>query len=345
MKVDYLLVGYGLANICFAKYCIENNKSFIIYDDQKMTASNVAAGVVNPVVLKRFSPVWKAKERVDLLKKTYEEFKGLLGGKYFKDLPTYRILANDKEKEIWQRKRIENHILEEYLKRDIKPNDYQVLKADYGFGEMKGTGYVKITELLADFKNQYKEHFINEKLEYKDLDIENKTYRDINFDKIVFAEGAKVLNNPFFNFVPLEPNKGQMLKIRTEAELPNAIIKSKCFLMPIGGYEYYVGATYNVDFENEEATLEDRQKLQEQLESFFKGRYQIIDEKVGLRPTVPDRKPIIGEHTIHKGMYILNGLGTRGTFNGPAMAKELFEHIENGKEISADVDVKRFKQD
>ena len=343
MKVDYLLVGYGIANICFAKYCIENNKSFIIYDDQKMTASNVAAGVVNPVVLKRFSPVWNAVERMDLLKKTFNEFKNLLGGEYFKDLSIYRILANDKEIEIWQRKRIENHILEKYLKRKIEPNNYNVLKADHGFGVMNETGYVVITELLADFKKKYKEHFINEKLEYKELDIENKTYRNISFDKIVFAEGAKVLNNPFFNFVPLEPNKGQVLKIRTEEELPQAIIKSKCFLMPIGGYEYYVGATYNVDFENEEATLKDREKLQEQLETFFKGHYQIIDEKVGLRPTVPDRKPIIGEHSNHKGMYILNGLGTRGTFNGPSMAKQLFDYIENGKEIPSDVDLKRFQ--
>ena len=344
MEVEYLLVGYGIANICFAKHCLEANKTFVIYDDQKITASNVAAGVVNPVVLKRFNPVWNAEQQMDLLKETFNDFGELLGGKYFNDLPVYRILANDKEAEIWQRKRTENKVLERYLKHEIKSNTFDTLIADHGFGVMNETGYVAITKLLADFKQKYNQHFVNERLDYGDLDIENKKYRDITFKKIVFAEGAKVLENPFFNFVPLVPNKGQVLKVRIEEKLPEAIIKSKCFLMSIGEHEYYVGATYNREFDTTDATLEDREKLEEQLVSFFKGRYQIIDEKVGLRPTVPDRKPIIGEHFNHKEMYILNGLGTRGTFNGPAMAKELFDYIENNQEISSEVDVKRFRK-
>lgn len=343
MKVDYLLVGYGIANICFAKQCLAHKKSFIIYDDRKITASNVAAGVVNPVVLKRFTPVWNAIEQMELLKKTFQDFADLLGETYFHDLPVYRIFSNEKEIETWEKKRKENPVLEKYLKEEVLPNKYNSLNAHYGFGVMNDTGYVEISQLLSDFKSKFKDCFINEKFDYNTLNLKEKKYQDIEFGKIIFAEGAKVKENPFFSKIPLVPNKGQVLKIRTEEALPQAIIKSKCFLMPIGNSEYYVGATYNREFNGEEPTLQDRYKLQEQLEFFFKGRYQIIDEKVGLRPTVPDRKPIIGEHFNHKSLYILNGLGTRGTFNGPAMAKELFEHIENNKPILPEVDVKRFK--
>ncbi|MGP2570859.1 NAD(P)/FAD-dependent oxidoreductase [Ornithobacterium rhinotracheale] len=342
MKTRYILVGYGLANVCFAKYCVENKQSFVIFDDQKITASNVAAGVVNPVVLKRFTPVWQAIEQMELLKKTFTEFADLLGNKYFHEMPIYRVLANEKEGEIWQRKRLENQVLEKYLNKDLKANKYASLKAEHGFGTMRHTGYVDITQLLADFKNQYKSHFRNEKFDYSKLNLENNTYEDIAFEKIVFAEGAKVSQNPYFGFIPVVPNKGQVLKIRTEESLPHAIVKSKCFLMPIGKHEYFVGATYNRDFENEEATIEDRQKLQEQLEHFYTERYQIIDEKVGLRPTVPDHKPIIGQHPEHANLYVLNGLGTRGTFNGPAMSKALYESIELNKPIDPLIDIKRF---
>uniref|UniRef100_UPI0039A41F9B NAD(P)/FAD-dependent oxidoreductase n=1 Tax=Ornithobacterium rhinotracheale TaxID=28251 RepID=UPI0039A41F9B len=342
MKTQYILVGYGLANVCFAKYCVENKQSFVIFDDQKITASNVAAGVVNPVVLKRFTPVWQAIEQMDLLKKTFHEFEQLLGNKYFHQMPIYRVFANQKEQEIWHRKIQENTILEKYLAPKIIDNKYESLKAEHGFGTMKETGYVDITQLLADFKNQYKEHFRNEKFDYTQLNVDNNTYQDLTFDKIVFAEGTKVLQNPYFGFIPVVPNKGQVLKVRTEEPLPHAIVKSKCFLMPIGESEYYVGATYNREFQNEEATLEDRQKLQEQLEHFYTKRYQIIDEKVGTRPTVPDRRPIIGQHPAHPALYVLNGLGTRGTFNGPAMAKALYEAIEQGAEIDPQINIQRF---
>ncbi|MRJ07797.1 FAD-binding oxidoreductase [Ornithobacterium rhinotracheale] len=342
MKTQYLLVGYGIANVCFAKYCVENKHSFIIFDDQKITASNVAAGVVNPIVLKRFTPVWQAIEQMDLLKKTFGEFTELLGNKYFHEMPIYRVLANDKEAEIWHRKIQENTILEKYLAPKIIDNKYESLKAEHGFGTMKETGYVDITQLLADFKNQYKEHFRNEKFDYAKLDVENNTYEDIIFDKIVFAEGSKVSANPYFNFIPVVPNKGQVLKIRTEESLPRAIVKSKCFLMPIGKHEYYVGATYNREFENDEATIEDREKLEEQLAHFYTKRFQIIDEKVGIRPTVPDHKPIIGQHPEYSNLYVLNGLGTRGTFNGPAMSKALYESIEQDKPIDPLIDIKRF---
>lgn len=342
MKTQYLLVGYGLANVCFAKYCVENKHPFIIFDDQKITASNVAAGVVNPVVLKRFTPVWQAIEQMELLKKIFTEFSDLLGNSYFHQMPIYRVLANDKEGEIWQRKRIESPVLEKYLNADLKENKYPSLRADHGFGVMNETGYVDISKLLADFKNQYQSHFINQKFDYNKLNIEKSTYQDISFEKIIFAEGSKVAQNPYFNFIPIQPNKGQVLKIRTEEELPQAIVKSKCFLMPIGKHEYYVGATYNREFEHNEATLEDREKLEEQLAHFYTERFQIIDEKVGIRPTVPDHKPIIGQHPEYPNLYVLNGLGTRGTFNGPAMAKALYESIEQGKAINPLIDIKRF---
>ncbi len=41
----------------------------------------------------------------------------------------------------------------------------------------------------------------------------------------------------------------------------------------------------------------------------------------GVRPTVKDRRPLIGTHPMHSQLHVLNGLGTRGVMLGPAMAK------------------------
>ena len=62
----------------------------------------------------------------------------------------------------------------------------------------------------------------------------------------------------------------------------------------------------------------------------------------GVRPTVKDRKPLIGRHPMHSQLYVLNGLGTRGVLLAPAMAKALFEYIEYEIPLDSSIDIKRF---
>ena len=72
MKVDYIIVGLGLAGLAFAEELIQANKSFIVFEDDSQTSSLVAGGVYNPVILKRFSPVWNAKEQLAIALPFYE---------------------------------------------------------------------------------------------------------------------------------------------------------------------------------------------------------------------------------------------------------------------------------
>ena len=62
----------------------------------------------------------------------------------------------------------------------------------------------------------------------------------------------------------------------------------------------------------------------------------------GIRPTVKDRRPLVGRHSAHKNVYILNGLGTRGVMIAPYVASELFQFIENNKALDSEIDIKRF---
>ena len=52
-----------------------------------------------------------------------------------------------------------------------------------------------------------------------------------------------------------------------------------------------------------------------------------------VRPTVKDRRPLVGQHAEHKNLYVLNGLGTRGVMIAPYVAEQLFNFIENGKAL------------
>jgi len=72
VNVDYIIVGLGLAGLAFAEELSAANKTFIVFEDASQTSSLVAGGVYNPVILKRFTPVWNAKEQLKVALPFYQ---------------------------------------------------------------------------------------------------------------------------------------------------------------------------------------------------------------------------------------------------------------------------------
>ena len=85
-----------------------------------------------------------------------------------------------------------------------------------------------------------------------------------------------------------------------------------------------------------------KQQLIEGLSEFYPHDFEINEVNFGFRPTVRDRRPILGSHPEHPNFYVFNGLGARGILNGCFFSKELYEHIENQKPLMPEVDLKRF---
>ena len=65
--LDYIIVGSGLAGIAFCETAFEKNKTFVVINDDSQNSSKVAAGLYNPVILKRFSQVWHATQQLTIL--------------------------------------------------------------------------------------------------------------------------------------------------------------------------------------------------------------------------------------------------------------------------------------
>jgi len=70
--IDYIIVGSGLAGIAFAETALQNQKQIVIFDNNQISASKVAGGLYNPVVLKRFAAVMDAQQQLSLLDEFYE---------------------------------------------------------------------------------------------------------------------------------------------------------------------------------------------------------------------------------------------------------------------------------
>ena len=70
----------------------------------------------------------------------------------------------------------------------------------------------------------------------------------------------------------------------------------------------------------------------------------LLDQQAGIRPTVKDRRPLIGRHEEKSNLYIFNGMGTRGVMLAPFFANQLAKHIEEGESLDPEVDIKRFSE-
>ena len=118
-NVDYIIVGCGLAGIAFSEVLKSNSKSFIVYDDASQQSSMVAAGLYNPVILKRFTEVWKAKIQLDIALPSYAKIEKELGVELDYQHPIYRRFCSIEEQNLWF-SASDKPSLEPFLSTEIK---------------------------------------------------------------------------------------------------------------------------------------------------------------------------------------------------------------------------------
>lgn len=344
--VDYIIVGQGVAGSCMALQLLENNKSFLVIDDNAHKASAIAAGIYNPVVLKRFAVVWNAQQQIQKLKKVFHSFEQLLNQKYDFEFPVYRIFNDENEKKTWLKKS-NREDLKDFLSQDFNAlNAFENINQPLGTGEVMHTGRIDLSNLLPNFKSYLLAHdlCLDESFDYSLLELNDNgiSYKNIHAKKIIFAEGYHIKKNPWFNQLPVIGVKGEVLRVKTNAHLPNAVVKAKEFLMPLASQEYFVGATYDRDHVDYEITESAKENLLQGLKQFLKDEIEVIDQKASIRPTVSDRRPLIGSHPYYHQLICLNGMGTRGTMLAPVMVEELYNYLEHGKPITPEADIARF---
>jgi glycine oxidase len=344
-KVDYIIVGSGLAGILFAEVLIRNNKSFIVIDDASQQSSVVAGGLYNPVILKRFSEVWRAKEQLDLALPVYKHLEDVLEVKLDYKIPVKRLFNSVEEQNNWFIAS-DKPTLNKFLSAKITTNDNEAIKADFGFGEVKHTGRIDTNMLITTFKKYLigKDQFLNESFKYDALKEESNhiQYKNLEASNIIFAEGFGLKRNPFFNHLPLNGTKGELITIHAPDLKIDYVLKSSVFLIPQGDDLYTVGATYEWTDKTNKPTQKGKDELLKKLKTFLKCEFEVVDQVAGIRPTVIDRRPLVGQQSKQKRIFVLNGLGTRGVMIAPYVAKKLFDFIEHNKVLDDEINITRF---
>lgn len=347
-SVDFLIIGQGIAGTILSYQLI--NKGYrvkVIDDNHKTSSTKVAAGLINPLVLKRLTKTWRAEEFIPFNATFYDSLEKKIGASFVISKTILKLISSEDEILFWK-KRSEVEGINKYISPNLEDlTKYAFLRANtFKGGAVRDTGWIDTEILLTAYKNFLidQQVLINEKADFKEIKVLDNgvKYKEITAENIVFCDGYQSHKSPFFNWIPLSMVKGELLVIESDALNDEYIFNKKIFILPIGNNKYKIGATYNWKDLSLAPTESKKTELLKNLEELINCNYKVIDHIVGIRPAVKDRRPLIGTHPKYSNVHLFNGMGSRGLFMAPKLGEEFVKYLENNGQIHPEVNLKRY---
>ncbi|MCB0794609.1 MAG: FAD-binding oxidoreductase, partial [Flavobacteriales bacterium] len=102
---DVMVVGHGLAGTCLAIELERRGAKVLVFDHPMPgSASTAAAGLVNPVSLRRIVPVWRALEMLQKARAFYRSFEADSGVRLWHDMPLFKVFSTAEAASFWLRR-------------------------------------------------------------------------------------------------------------------------------------------------------------------------------------------------------------------------------------------------
>ena len=340
-EVDFIIVGQGLAGTLLAHDLLEKGHSVYIIDKPMIaSASKVAAGLINPLGMKRCIPSWQADVFLPFAFKRYISLEKKLQTSFFTQKPIYRLFANTANRKEWQIK-YSNEGMDQYITDFDYASSQPFLKDEDGGATVSPTAFLDTVTFLRSSRDYFLQQkcLVEEVFNFEKLTPSSCTYNSIKARNIVFCEGFRAIYNPYFKHLPFSPTKGELLTIHVpNVEKMQKILSKGIFIIPLGNHLYKVGATYHHHQYDDIVTGEGIEYLKQKINRILKVDYTIISEKAGVRPTTKDRKPLLGVHNTYQKLAIFNGLGSRGALQGPYLSAQFCGFLTNKEKITKNTD-------
>jgi glycine/D-amino acid oxidase-like deaminating enzyme len=348
MRVDFLIVGQGICGTMLSWYLHKEGKSFVVIDQGvNNNASNVAAGIINPVTGRRYVSAWMIDVLISFAQNSYEEIGVYLNSHFIfqKDIIDFFPSAQMRDAFV-------NRIagVNTFLHTFPDQNHFnQHFSYDFGCGKIAPAYLVNMQILLASWRKKLfelqafnEENFDPGLVEIKKNEI---IYQEIKAGKIILCDGIASTKNPWFQLLPFSAVKGEALIIECK-ELPKQhIFKQGLMIAPLPvQHTFWVGSNYQWDFADARPSETFLNQTKEQLKRWLKVPFTILMHKAAIRPATIERRPFVGMHPHIPQIGILNGMGTKGTALAPFFAHQLVQYLVHDFPIMEEANVHRFSR-
>lgn len=332
---DIAIVGQGIAGTLLGFFLEEAGMKVLIIDHHHQgAASMVAAGIVNPITGKKFVKSWRIDDLLPAAKSIYSDIGTKMGIKSYTDANVIFALETIEDENNFL-SRSEDELYSKYFSKETDFSQMDgIISKPLQYGEIQHSFHVHLKDILTTFREYWekKNAYLDEFMNYSDLKInqDGYKYKAYHFNRIVFCEGYLAKDNPFFDKLHMQPAKGEVLLIKIPEAGFKKMYKDKVFFVHQYDDIYWVGSGYEWNFLSEQPTKEAREVLIEEINRVLKIPYEIIDQKAAVRPATANRRPLLRVHSEHPGMYLFNGLGTKGSSLAPFFARQFARYIVKG---------------
>jgi glycine oxidase len=333
---DYLIIGQGLAGSLLAWELSQRGKTVCVVDNGHLhSSSRVAAGLINPVTGLRLVKSPHTEAWLQVAGEAYAAMERGFGRILRHQLPMWRLFTDKRQQQAWE-ERLADPAYADYLGPELAPERARPYLASHGFGQVSHTGWLDTKALLGEMRAWLEGQgaYLQTELDYSAIRLgeELVSWGDHSARRLVFCEGWRGVDNPWFGHLPLTPVKGEILTLKHGGKLPEVIANFGKWLLPVAADRFKLGATYDWEHRDQEVTEQAREHLLAALTDILEIPLatELLDHEAGLRPNTRDRLPLIGAHPEHPRLWVFNGFGSKGSLMIPYYAHHLAEHLEAG---------------
>ena len=347
--IDTLIIGQGLAGSALAWRLHDLGERVCVIDDGHHSASStVAAGLINPLAGMRFTLRPEVPDWLAAAERWYQELATAFGRTFYHPLPMLRLFRSVEQRRFYGR------LLDDPRAQGLIGQSFaadgcpESVAAPFGGFHQQRTGYVDLPLLLGALRDWLRAmealHEFALPPEAIRLTPDGVVASDIHARRLVFCDGARLAENPWFRDLPLRPGKGQILNLDGDTWRPRHIVNGAHWLVPLADGELRFGATHEHDALDRRTTPAGRQALLDGFAALRPHRPapRVLAHQAGVRPGTADRQAFLGAHPQHAQLWVFNGFGARGALAIPWYAQCLADHLLLGRALPAEADIRRF---
>lgn len=323
----------------------------LIGSSRQPNAWSVAAGVINPVTGRWMTKSWAFDTLRSQAQQCYQGLEQHFQKSFFHAIPLTRYCQQpDDLKRLGRRMRNPRYQSVIGLQHPAGAG-LPALRDPFGHFDILQAAYVDIPALMDCLHRHFTQQdcWQDACFDYKALHAQPSQstwyYQGQHYQQVIFCEGCGLKHNPWFRYLPVQATKGETLLLQaSQLDLPPALYHHHKWLLAYPNETLRLGSSYD---EIDLSPLPTAQAYRSLLDAFHKMTqanidYQVIEQRAGHRPTTPDSRPILGEHPAHSGLFVLNGLGSKGASLAPCMVEQLIQLIWVQKPLQPEIDLQRW---
>ncbi|MCF7988625.1 MAG: FAD-binding oxidoreductase [Methylovulum sp.] len=334
VNIDFLIIGQGLAGSLLAWELIRSGCSVLVLDHGTENASQVAAGLINPITGMRLVKSTEVDELLPVAKQCYAQLAQCFGQVFYHERMMLRLLSQPAD-ERQALKRLSDPAYQPYLGKLYHEQPHTFL-------EQKQTGYLLTRNLLSCMRDYFSARNSYHKADFNCAELLFKPilrWQHIAPARIIFCDGHYASQSPWFSWLPFQLAKGEILTMEHLSPIPQTLLNYGNWLIPTGQQQFRIGATFDTQTINTHPSQAAKHTLINALTQvkpeFAQAR--CLSHQANIRPCTRDKQPFLGFHPRFQQLAIFNGFGAKGSLQIPWYSQQFANALRHNTPIPADI--------